>query len=765
MNIRFYENFAKRKNSTKTPSGSVSFHDTECKLKEDTGLENPSIILSGRFGTDTRSGNPVTLSNAMSGNAKALTVDMLPIQDLHGYNKPWSGGNGKNKFNKNGKDTTNGYVEGKYLWSSGDAQTPQSGEWYISEYIPFAENTDYALSGLETADSYSPSMVFYNANKEYISGRAYQNIATRTGTTPANTAYIRLSVGNLSTTENNIQLEVGSSATSYEPYSNSCPISGRSSLDVTVNGNTETINLGDTVYGGTCDVVGGGTSDLWVNIPSYSGETLGTEWYSSLDEPNTPPTIGAQVVYKSNQAISTLATSISLNKGNNTLATSGDNMTVTYDTLSPSGELPFNYTNAYISKFNKYYFMSMPTILTDGQIRYDLEEDYLASHKTEIGSTVAHIAYSSTGWDKDLTDGRIAVKGTKTIYHDSQALGFDGGCYIIGVVNNDSNGKLGALSYYRMDAANLAKLIKYMMQDSFWDKIKQYFNGKTLDFIQSCIWVPVSGSGFVGTMQTTFYVGDTAIADYSTVPETPVYITHYPVTTPVAELGSVVSLSLGSKFQDFRDNQPYSSASLYLPGVGLTDLNINDFYESASVNVQTIFDITTGDCTYKIYDDTNQLLKTVSFNASASVSLSQVNINSAGAIAGIGGAVGGVVGLGLSAVTMNPVGMATAGVGILAGASAAVMSANQRSTSIKGTNSGRSGFYTRTASTVVVRQDTEDPDNANYIARCGRPVGQTHAISNHSGYVQCEGASVSIAGDNSERDIINNYLNTGFYYE
>ena len=597
--------------------------------------------------------------------------------------------------------------------------------------------------------------------------------------------------------------------------SNPRPIVAYTSIDVDVNGNTTIIDLDGNKYGGVLDVT---TGVLTINY-AYIGITtanpgiikrnsarmyyIETDFrYFETDSLNIISnkfdaaflgygicflnqnghirfnTLGSyndiyemfndigeiQFVAKLStpQTIQLTPTQIALAQGTNTVTVNG-NSTISFGYTAE--EIATDYVYAYIPKWDKYYFIGTPAIITNYHVQYDLEEDYLASRKTEIGSTVAHIAYSSTGWDKDLTDGRIAVKGTKTIYHDSQALGFDGGCYIIGVVNNDSNGKLGALSYYRMDAANLAKLIKYMMQDSFWDKIKQYFNGKTLDFIQSCIWVPVSGSGFVGTMQTTFYVGDTAIADYSTVPETPVYITHYPVTTPVAELGSVVSLSLGSKFQDFRDNQPYSSASLYLPGVGLTDLNINDFYESASVNVQTIFDITTGDCTYKIYDDTNQLLKTVSFNASASVSLSQVNINSAGAIAGIGGAVGGVVGLGLSAVTMNPVGMATAGVGILAGASAAVMSANQRSTSIKGTNSGRSGFYTRTASTVVVRQDTEDPDNANYIARCGRPVGQTHAISNHSGYVQCEGASVSIAGDNSERDVINNYLNTGFYYE
>lgn len=427
-----------------------------------------------------------------------------------------------------------------------------------------------------------------------------------------------------------------------------------------------------------------------------------------------------------------------------------------------------NIDYCYIQKFGKYYFVGSPIVLTNGTTQYDLEEDYLATHKTEVGSTVAHIAYSSTGWDKDLTDGRIAVKGTKTIYHDSQALPLEGGgsgCYIIGVVNGQNDGsRTGALSYYRITALELSRLITYMMKKDIWDAIKEYFNGKTMDFIQSCIWVPHSGAGFVGQPLTTFYVGDTAIADYSTMPASPIYIMHDPITTKVRSLG-ITSVSLGSKFQDFRDNQPYSSASLYLPGVGLTDLNINDFYESNNVNIETILDITTGDITYKIYDDSNQLLKTVSFNGSASVSMSQINMNAAGAIAGIGGVVGGVVGMGLSALTMNPVAVAGAGVGILAGASAAIMAANQRSTSVKGTNSGRSGFFVNSASTIVVRQDTEDPDDVNYIARCGRPVGKTHAISNHSGYVQCEGASVSIAGDNSERDIINNYLNTGFYYE
>lgn len=431
-----------------------------------------------------------------------------------------------------------------------------------------------------------------------------------------------------------------------------------------------------------------------------------------------------------------------------------------------SATMPANTNYIYVADWNRYYFVTNVVYITNTIKEFSCEVDVLASYKSAIGSTVAHIAYSSTGWDKDLTDGRIAIKGTKTIYHDPKSLGFDsGGCYIIGVVNNQSNAKRGALSYYRISGFELARLIEWMMTEEFFDQIKRYFAGSPMDLIQSCIWVPVDGNGFVGTLELNLYLGDDFVGDYSQTPPVSKSISVYPVTDPVKELGSIVSLSLGSKWGDFRDNQPYSSAALYLPGVGLTDLNINDFYESANVNVQTIFDITTGDCTYKIFDDTNELLKTISFNTAASVSLSQVNINASGALTGIGGAVGGVVGLGMSAVAMNPLGMAGSAVGILAGASSAIMAANQRSTSIKGTNNGRSGFYDAMASLVVIRQDTEDCDDASYIARIGRPVGLTHAISNHSGFVQCENASVNVGGSSLEKDRINQYLNTGFYYE
>lgn len=49
-------------------------------------------------GTQTVSGNPITLTDASETYAQGLTVELEPKQDLHGYDFPWVGGAGKNKL-------------------------------------------------------------------------------------------------------------------------------------------------------------------------------------------------------------------------------------------------------------------------------------------------------------------------------------------------------------------------------------------------------------------------------------------------------------------------------------------------------------------------------------------------------------------------------------------------------------------------------------------------------------------------------------------
>lgn len=451
---------------------------------------------------------------------------------------------------------------------------------------------------------------------------------------------------------------------------------------------------------------------------------------------------------------------------------------------APSIVLTGNILNldyCYIPDFGKYYFVGSPVILANDMTQYDLVEDCLGTHKTEIGNTVAHIAYASTGYNVDIVDARMAVLGSRLFYQTFETLPFDKkGCYCVGVVNGNSSGRQGSVTYYLMDDLELTKIIAYMMQDEFLQCIEEYFNGKVIDLIQSCIWLPLKYAdaiklfhGSPATPETQLKIGNTILSNgYDNVfqPLDPILMTIYPINTPVAELQDsngyvTMSVAIGNKWQDFRDCQPYSSASLYLPGVGVVDLNINDFYGSSNVNINILFDVITGDCTYRILDDDGNLLKTIAFNTSVNVSLAQITTNVSGALTGIGGVAGGITGLGITAATGNVVGVVSSGMGIVASGTAAIMAANQRSVSIKGTNNGRSAFDVLTAILTLVQLDTEDIDDANYIAKCGRPVCETHSINNHSGYVQCEAATIEIAGDSFERETINRFLNSGFYYE
>ena len=85
----------------------------------------------------------------------------------------------------------------------------------------------------------------------------------------------------------NIQIELGSTATDYEPY----------------QGETYSITFpseAGTVYGGSLDVTTGVLTVDRAQIASYNGETLPGKWISDRDvyAAGASPTTGAQVVYE-----------------------------------------------------------------------------------------------------------------------------------------------------------------------------------------------------------------------------------------------------------------------------------------------------------------------------------------------------------------------------------------------------------------------------------------------------------------------------------
>lgn len=424
---------------------------------------------------------------------------------------------------------------------------------------------------------------------------------------------------------------------------------------------------------------------------------------------------------------------------------------------NPSVVILGNATNidyAYIQDFGKYYFVGAPKILTDGTTEYDLEEDVLATHKTEIGNTIAAIAYSSTGYDAMKVDSRLPVKINRVVKSDSDTAGiFDStGCYIITVIADGSS--TGMTCQYAMEQADLRILANKLFTDTnVKNAIENYVN-KPFDAVVGCKWVPFSYSEIPGSSGNVIFAGEDTGATGKKIP------------TP-ATRSSSVTLSIPWEYNDFRRSAPYTSMAAWLPGFGFTELNASDLVNLTSLKFDFMCDCATGNICCNIIDPVNgHVFTSHSYDASCDIPISSVSMNVSGVVNGLSGVAGQATGSLISAAMLNLPGVLASGVGLLQSGANTILSANQRTVSTRGSLAGRAIFgFGTDVDLFTYSIVTEDPNNANYIAKWGRPVGQTHAINNHSGFVQCDGASVDIAGDNAEREAINNYLNSGFYYE
>ena len=163
----------------------------------------------------------------------SASFSIVPYQNLNGYSKPWASGCGKNKFDA--------FIKGYQVSSSTGAIT-ENPNGAISDYIPVTAETAYYISGL--TNSLHSFLSYYQADKTYISRSTGSNRSSLSFTTPALCAYVVVyqyigsgDTGTLDDLDNlQTQLELGSSATAWEPYSNVCPITPYSQMTILQQG-------------------------------------------------------------------------------------------------------------------------------------------------------------------------------------------------------------------------------------------------------------------------------------------------------------------------------------------------------------------------------------------------------------------------------------------------------------------------------------------------------------------------------------------------
>ena len=228
-------------------TGEVTYEDLESILPRDTATGNPITI------TDGQSVIPV----------KSLEVELEPIQDLNGYDKPWAGGAGANVLEPFGGDSN-----GITFTPQDDGTVKVSGTAQVDTWTWVANGRfDLPYNGISANDSvvlYSDTQILlraYDDNGTLLQSVTSSNSSAKTTTIDANAKQITFylyakgavpTVGEVIDTIAHFYVAKGSTFTSWTPYENICPIDGHTAVNTHRTGknllpnDSERYTLGNT---------------------------------------------------------------------------------------------------------------------------------------------------------------------------------------------------------------------------------------------------------------------------------------------------------------------------------------------------------------------------------------------------------------------------------------------------------------------------------------------------------------------------------------
>ncbi|MBO7734168.1 MAG: hypothetical protein J6S67_16510 [Methanobrevibacter sp.] len=431
--------------------------------------------------------------------------------------------------------------------------------------------------------------------------------------------------------------------------------------------------------------------------------------------------------------------------------------------LNWSGVPTFNY----VRFENRYYFVTDVVSVRNDYWEIQCEEDYLASWKTVIGNTEAMILYASGG-RSDIIDNRIPI--TSPVYVSQTPKAIDGititdgnqGTIILSITGVGSFG-----NYVMQNSTQIFDLIRDV--DNFFRYIiagatdpyievdfQRLLNGNVADNLKGAIALPILSPAMTQGALENLYLGT-----YPCVDQNDHNIKGYRITDPLATGSCVIDIPW--RYSDWRRHSPYSSLYLYLPLIGTIQLPTDELIGESSITVLYSVNITSGDVAVEVRaTSNNKVLTTASGNCAMATPYGSANISSAKVGSAIVTGIAGIAGAALAPTTG---GATLALFGGLTASAGQMLNAIQGETKGGGGLSGGAshGLTKLCVLTCVSKELTDSQSDLDPII--GKPVMRKQTISTYSGFVQTDGAQV--AGDmlDSERQMINDLLDGGFYYD
>lgn len=416
----------------------------------------------------------------------------------------------------------------------------------------------------------------------------------------------------------------------------------------------------------------------------------------------------------------------------------------------------FNY--AYIPSLQRYYYINDWQYINGAWVCY-CSVDVLATYKYNIASLNAYVLRSASAYDGTIADMMYPCRAGQQIKKEFFSMSLSQtGVYVVGLINKSSYATDGAITYYMMTAAEIGALKSFLLDEGFIslaglgnlqdipkDFIKSYFN--PLEYIASCRFFPIDY--------------DTATRSAQAVSEIEFGWWKMGLATKRMPQGFYMDIqtdNVTAGFHpqaaargDYLNHAPYTERIIIHPMLGTIPLDSNKIDAGDQLTITTRIDFTTGEALSYVGNATKGItLYTQSYMLAINVQLAQISqdafnmartaVNGALSAAAAPGILGKIVG---------------AGVGIFN-----TLEASQPTLTSTGCNGNRAVYHVA----IWFQQYFHmlvDEDNADK----GRPLCKVRTLGSLSGYIVCNEAHADFPAYDGERQQVEDYLNSGFFYE
>lgn len=420
---------------------------------------------------------------------------------------------------------------------------------------------------------------------------------------------------------------------------------------------------------------------------------------------------------------------------------------------------PTGYNYCYLPTFSRYYWVKNWTY-AGGLWVASLTVDTLASYRDQIGYSTEYVVRSSAKYNGTISDGlypaTAEVRSVTSAFQGGFSETISGGFFVIGFIAKAAN-SIGAITYVVMTPGNAKKLSAKLLTDVSYLSID---NAEISDSLTKVLFNP-----YQYIVSCNYFPFDVAKLTAHLPLVSNVDVGWWSIDIPCWILGAdnnnlTKSVSVGipkhpqaASRGGYCNASPYTDYTIFLQPFGVIPLDASKLWGAATLSIQYMVDLFTGDSILRMFTDTNQLVHETTAKLGVPIQLSNIafDVPSGGGLlqTGVAAAFGGLQAA-LSGGSFSDVGN-----GILNAAQA-----TNADVASKGSTGSTIAFdsvpYMVARFKILVDDNNDDH---------GRPLCQRVLISSIPGYIMVDDPDIALTATAEEIDSVKSYMKNGFFYE